>query len=47
MRVKNQNIIKALLNGTHVAANVEQRTKMLSVCVATNSKPWNTLNYWL
>ena len=41
--MKNQQKIKVLLNGTDVI-NVEQWT-MLSACVATKLKPWNTLNY--
>ena len=44
--LKNQHKIKALLNDTDVIT-VKQWAKMLSVCVATKSEPWNTLNYWV
>ena len=44
--MKSQQKIKALLNGTDMV-NVEQQTEMQSARVATKSKPWNTLNYWV
>ena len=46
MRMKNQQKIKTLLNGTDVI-NVEQWTKMQSACNTTKSKPWNALDYWI
>ena len=46
IRMKNQQKVKVLLNSSGVV-NAEQWTKILSACIATKSKSWNTLNYWI
>ena len=46
IRLKNQQKIKALLDGTYVV-NVEHWVKMSSACAATKLKQWNTLHYWV